>query len=68
MSALVGYRTLIAAAVAFASELAARFGITIDVDGTTNSIVTLAGIAAAVYFKLAANKREATLKKQVAGE
>jgi len=66
MFSLVGYRTLIAAGVAFASELLAKVDITIDADGTTNSIVTLGGILVAIYYKLVANKRETSLKAEVA--
>lgn len=62
MALLVGYRTIIFALVAFLSELSARFGITIDADGTTNSIITLASIVLAIWFKYKANVREKDLK------
>ncbi|WP_448508808.1 hypothetical protein [Immundisolibacter sp.] len=66
MDALVGYRSIIFAFVAFMSEALARFGITIDADGVTNSIITLGSIALAIWFKVKANQRETALKQEVA--
>lgn len=48
---LVGYRTYISLIVGILSTIAQLMGVEIDVEGITNSIVTLISLGAAFYFR-----------------
>ena len=53
---LEGYRTLIGICVAALAQVAGMLGIEFDVLGVTNSILTLAALALALYGRLAASR------------
>lgn len=60
-----GYKTLIGALVAAAAQVLALAGIQIeDVAGVTNAVVTLAGVALAIYGRLAARRPGPLAKKE----
>jgi hypothetical protein len=55
---LSGYRTIIAAGVALAAEIARLYGIDIgDQDGLVNSILVIGGAAGAIYGRFVATRR-----------
>jgi uncharacterized membrane protein len=53
---LSGYRTIIAASVALAGEILRQFGVELDQDGLTNSIMIIGGAVGAIYFRFVATR------------
>lgn len=53
---LQGYRTMIAAGVALLGEILRQFGIELDNEGLTNSIMIIGGALGAIYFRAQVGK------------
>lgn len=52
---LAGYRTIIAAVVALLGEVLRQFGVELDGEGLTNSIMIIGGAIGAIVFRIKAN-------------